>query len=199
MITRTKAEEQHDLRRIKAMVRAITRRSNAEDRNGDLFSAACVGYTIALQLFDPSHAVGADFWTFAFLRIRGAIYDEMSRAAKHAEYVQLAVDGRLTDSESTDKFLGNSVCERPNESADTSTTPIDESLAWTDVAEGLQSIIQKWKGSRHKQRRQFGVILGAAADGRSLQHAAAELGASMPWVSRRLTEAKACAAKALSR
>ncbi|MCD6364363.1 MAG: FliA/WhiG family RNA polymerase sigma factor [Planctomycetes bacterium] len=133
---------------VRHLVQKITDTLHAAADKEDMISAGTLGLVKAARKYDPTR--DAEFKTYAYIRIRGAILDEM----RHKSFVPSAVYGQLRSIEKAHQKLAG----------EKGAAPDDTDLA----AEVGISVEQLYRTLEEARRSHFMSIHGLTEDGPAL-------------------------------
>lgn len=153
----------------------------------DLVGYGMLGLAEAAKAFQPSK--GVKFSTFAFLRIRGAIFDGISETSwmtraqyrRHVKRQAAEQSGELDDSSTDVDFGGGNVIALEQEHIEDiaeENHSVSSSLALDETKAILIRCVEDLP------RREYRLITLVYFDGMSLQDAADRVGISKSWASR---------------
>jgi len=200
---------------------AIARKLPSRVDRDDLIAYGQVGLAEAARNFDPS--LGHQFSTFAYYRIRGAIYDGVSKMAwpsraqrEKSTYQRLAGDVLADQADAatgtpkslaedarwmegvTRKLAVSYLAAHGSECTDSTvmdpdTPPPSVELAQRELQEKIRELVEKLPS------QSAALIRAAYFEGKTLKQAADELGISKSWASRQHAKALEDLARMLRR
>ena len=152
----------------------------------DLVGYGMVGLAEAAAGFDPKQ--GVHFSTYAYPRIRGAIYDGLAKVSwmSRARYRNLLNSQKKSEAQQggAERVPGELPGLSPHSLGDNDLTPEDQEaipptrLLEKELVSKLTVVIEELPP------QQKGLIVGVYFDGKSLQQVALQLGISKSWASR---------------
>lgn len=170
----------------------------------DLISVGISGLVEAAERFDPTR--GVQFTTFAYYRIRGAVYDYVRQLASDDPYVRARASCALA----VDQFIEDTLAERtravgegPAEAAETLANVLETAATAFTVAECADALVSE--GSRRNPEDEAGckealaavrqaleklpqkertMVQGVYFEGLTIEETGAKLGLSKSWSSR---------------
>ena len=184
------ARQRHLITSCQGMVRAVAWKIHCKlpprvDLE-DLVSYGQVGLAQAAKEFDPSR--GAQFSTYAYHRIRGAIFDGLSQMSwfnrhdyhsdRYEHMHQAPTENREPADAQPERMAWREIDQEGQSIEDHSTPRPEADLIGQELAQRLQKLIDDLPPDEGK------LIRGAYFEGKTLQEIGQHLGISKAWASR---------------